>query len=112
MKQIRFSLNIVIPLLAMLPAANAQTVTGSLTGTVVDPGGAVVAGANVQLTNEVTKQVREFNTQANGTFIFPDLFPGGLRPQSNSRRVQDIHPECNYHRNAGEGRYSYRAGLK
>jgi hypothetical protein len=55
--------------------ANAQTVTGSLTGTVVDSGGAIVVGAKVQLTNEITKQAREFETQANGTFIFPDLFP-------------------------------------
>ncbi len=64
------------PLLALLPSANAQTVTGSLTGTVVDAGGALVVGATVQLTNEITKQVREFNTSGNGTFNFPDLFPG------------------------------------
>jgi hypothetical protein len=62
-------------LLAMLPAAHAQTVTGSMTGTVVDSGGAIVVGAKVQLTNEITKQIREFETQGNGTFIFPDLFP-------------------------------------
>jgi len=65
-----------LPLLAMLPAANAQTVTGSVAGTVVDPGGSLIVGATVQLTNEVTKQVREFTTAGNGTFTFPDLFPG------------------------------------
>ncbi|HVW86151.1 MAG TPA: carboxypeptidase regulatory-like domain-containing protein [Bryobacteraceae bacterium] len=59
----------------MLPTANAQTVTGSLTGTVADSAGAVVAGATVQLTNEITKQVREFKTQGNGSFTFPDLVP-------------------------------------
>ena len=63
------------PLLALLPAASAQTVTGSMTGTVVDSGGALVVGAKVQLTNEINKQVREFTTEGNGTFIFPDIFP-------------------------------------
>jgi hypothetical protein len=46
-----------------------------MTGTVVDARGALVVGANVQLTNEITKQVREFLTSGNGTFIFPDIFP-------------------------------------
>src|SRR5580700_5331395 len=66
---------LILPLLASLPTANAQTVTGSITGTVVDAGGALVVGANVQLTNEISKQVREFLTSGNGTFIFPDIFP-------------------------------------
>src|SRR5215469_4940229 len=76
MKAIRALVPLLFPLLAMLPAANAQTVTGSVAGTVVDPGGALIVGAAVQLTNEVTKQVREFTTAGNGTFTFPDLFPG------------------------------------
>ena len=65
----------------MTPTANTQTVTGSITGTVVDPGDAVVVGAQVHLTNQTTKQVREFRTAGNGTFTFPDLVPGdyGLR---------------------------------
>jgi Carboxypeptidase regulatory-like domain/TonB-dependent Receptor Plug Domain len=56
--------------------ANAQTVTGQITGTVVDSGGAVIAGAEVQVTNETTKQIRQFTTLSNGNFIFPDLVPG------------------------------------
>ncbi|MGH9811293.1 MAG: carboxypeptidase regulatory-like domain-containing protein, partial [Terriglobia bacterium] len=62
-------------LFAVAPRASAQTVTGSVTGTVVDAEGAVVVGATVQLTNETTKQMREFKTQGNGAFIFPDLVP-------------------------------------
>src|SRR5260370_39985251 len=46
-----------------------------MTGTVVDDRGALVVGANVLLTNEITKQAREFSTSGNGTFIFPDIFP-------------------------------------
>ncbi len=63
-------------LLTFAAETNAQTVTGSITGTVVDAGGALVVDADVQLTNQVTKQVRDFHTAGNGTFIFPDLVPG------------------------------------
>ena len=58
-----------------LPILNAQTTTGQITGTVVDSAGAVIAGATVQVTNGITKQVREFTTSSNGSFIFPDLVP-------------------------------------
>src|SRR5260370_17769870 len=75
MKSVRALAFLVFPLLATMPVANAQTVTGSMTGTVVDARGALVVGANVLLTNEITKQVREFSTSGNGTFIFPDIFP-------------------------------------
>lgn len=65
-----------LSLLIFAASTNAQTVTGSITGTVVDAAGALVVDADVQLTNQVTKQAREFHTQGNGTFIFPDLVPG------------------------------------
>ena len=66
---------IVFTLLALTPVANAQTVTGSITGTVVDQGNAIVVGATVRLTNVITKQQREFVTTGNGSFTFPDLVP-------------------------------------
>ena len=75
MKTARALAFVTFPLLAVVVTANAQTVTGSITGTVVDTGGAEVVGATVQLTNQITRQIREFNTLGNGTFIFPDLFP-------------------------------------
>ncbi len=75
MKSTGVLVSLLFPLLALVPLANAQTVTGSITGTVVDPSGAVVAGSTVQLTNEISKQVRQFQTTSNGTFVFPDLFP-------------------------------------
>src|SRR5690242_5019680 len=63
-------------LLAMMPAANAQSVTGQISGTVVDPAGALVPGAVVQLTHDVSKTVRTFTTESNGAFIFTGLIPG------------------------------------
>src|SRR4051794_20330618 len=75
MKQIRLSLAIMFPLLALSPAAWSQTVTGSITGTVIDTAGGVIAGASVALTNQVTSQVRQFTTNGDGTFTFPALVP-------------------------------------
>jgi len=69
------SIAVALFLLAIAPIANAQTTTGQITGTVVDSAGAVIAGATVQVTNGITKQVRTFTTSSNGSFIFPDLVP-------------------------------------
>jgi hypothetical protein len=61
--------------------ARAQSVTGQISGSVTDPAGAVIAGATVQLVNELTKQQRDFITLSNGSFIFPDLVPGNYSVQ-------------------------------
>src|SRR5579864_8998273 len=66
-------------LLVILPAAKSQTVTGSITGTVVDQAGAVVTGASIELTNEVTKQVREFTTSDSGVLLYPNLVPASYQ---------------------------------
>ncbi len=62
--------------LALLPTANAQTLTGQITGSVVDSGGASIPGADVSLTNELSKQVRTFQSGSNGSFSFPSLITG------------------------------------
>jgi hypothetical protein len=51
--------------LGLALAANAQTVTGSIRGTVVDSGDAVLVGATVSLTNQITRQALEFLTDSN-----------------------------------------------
>ena len=56
--------------------ASAQTVTGSISGTVIDAGGASIAGAKVRLTSESTGAVREEATQPNGDFSFNAIQPG------------------------------------
>jgi hypothetical protein len=68
--------SITLVLAALWPAANAQTVTGQISGTVVDPGGGIVPNASVQLINDATRQTREFTADGNGNFLFPDLVPG------------------------------------
>jgi hypothetical protein len=68
--------SITLVLAALWPAANAQTVTGQISGTVVDPGGGIVPNASVQLINDATRQTREFTADGSGNFLFPDLVPG------------------------------------
>ena len=61
-------------------SAMAQTgSTGALTGTVSDPTGAVVAGAQVKATNGATGQERTVVSQGNGNYTFPLLLPGTYR---------------------------------
>src|SRR6267378_931474 len=60
--------------LAVRPAF-AQSMTGSLTGTVVDPTGAVVVGADVTLTNEASRDVRRTKSNADGYFAFAAVPP-------------------------------------
>jgi hypothetical protein len=76
MKLIRIAASLLFLWLAMPPAANSQSVTGQLSGRVTDPTGAVLVGAPVQLTHDLSKQVRNFTTDSNGAFVFVGLVPG------------------------------------
>ena len=57
-------------------AVQAQQTTGSLSGTVTDPGNAVVAGATVTVTSTATGAERSAVTNSNGVFDFQALAPG------------------------------------
>ncbi|HEX4945843.1 MAG TPA: carboxypeptidase regulatory-like domain-containing protein, partial [Blastocatellia bacterium] len=54
----------------------AQTVTGTITGTVVDQSSQVIAGAKVTLTNDRTGDARDTTSSESGTFLFPAVLPG------------------------------------
>jgi hypothetical protein len=57
-------------------AAFSQAVNGTIVGTVTDATGGVVAGATITLTEVNTKIVHTGQTNASGTYSFPDLPPG------------------------------------
>jgi hypothetical protein len=76
MKQLKVALSIMTLLLALPSAANAQTITGSVFGSVGDPAGAPVAGAIVQLIHDSSKQSRRFETDSSGGFEFISVIPG------------------------------------
>lgn len=54
----------------------AQTVTGKISGTVVDASGQVVTGTTVTLINERTQDARSIITTETGDFVFTALLPG------------------------------------
>jgi uncharacterized surface anchored protein len=53
-----------------------QNTTGSITGRLTDPTGAVIAGAKVTVRNLGTGEVRTLNTDASGDFTATLLLPG------------------------------------
>lgn len=57
-------------------AMYAQINTGSITGTVHDPGGLAVAGAEVTLANPLRGLERRSTTNASGDFVFPGMEAG------------------------------------
>lgn len=95
--------------LATRPAA-AQTFSGSITGTVTDPTGAVVVGAKLQLQNMNTKDTRLETADQNGAYHFTNLLPGtyqisataagfkdylqtGMTLNANTSAIVDVHLE-------------------
>lgn len=67
---------LVFGLAATLPFASAQSVNGLISGTVADPQGAVIPGATVTITDQLTTESQSTQTASNGTFIFPETRPG------------------------------------
>lgn len=69
--------NGLLALFLCAPAALfSQGLTGQITGTVADPSGAPLAGAEVTLTNAATSQSRKVETSQAGSYVFTQLLPG------------------------------------
>jgi Carboxypeptidase regulatory-like domain len=66
----------VLAVAILISAAHAQQTTATLTGTVTDPAGAVVAGVTITATNLSTNAVRETLTGETGSYTLPFL-PAG-----------------------------------
>src|SRR5450755_1783376 len=63
-------------LLLLTIRAPAQYTTGAVQGIILDPSGAIVAGANVVLRNSDTNEARTFQTAQDGIYSFVALRPG------------------------------------
>ncbi len=62
----------------------AQT-TATLSGTIQDSSGNVIAGAQVKLTNEATKQSHSLKTNSVGLYVFPSIEPGTYSLEATSK---------------------------
>ena len=67
---------IVIVTITLATVAFGQTSRGTVTGTVTDPNGAVIAGAEVTLTSDATKLSRTTTTNTEGLYRFEAVDPG------------------------------------
>jgi hypothetical protein len=72
----RVVLAVLVALAALPPAAAAQSVSGSLAGTVVDQTRQLVPGASVTLVNEQTGDSRVTTSNETGVFVFSAVQPG------------------------------------
>src|SRR5689334_356397 len=70
---------LLLVLLATSVSIHAQSTSGRISGHVVDPSGANIVGATVQLLNVQTGEVREAKTAESGDFVFPAVQPGQFK---------------------------------
>src|SRR5436190_16546731 len=69
-------LNWMFAALLLCGSLHAQTITGTIVGSVTDPAGLAVVGAEVSLANTTSGTVRTGKTAAGGDFVFSALEPG------------------------------------
>ena len=73
---LRLSCSALLMVATAAPAALAQSVSGTILGTVTDSSGAIVAGAKVTIVNEGTALTRTVTSDANGEYTAPSLPTG------------------------------------
>ncbi|MGH9841227.1 MAG: carboxypeptidase regulatory-like domain-containing protein [Blastocatellia bacterium] len=71
-------------LLSAVSVINAQNISGSITGTVRDAGGAVIPNATVRLEQPATGLKREVVTTDKGDFVFTALYAGEYKLAVNA----------------------------
>src|SRR6267142_1311446 len=75
-RKLAISLGLVILYSAL---AFGQSTYGSITGSVTDPSGAAISGANITLTNTGTSEKHTQTTSDQGTYSFVNVIPGEYR---------------------------------
>ncbi|MBI3403930.1 MAG: TonB-dependent receptor [Acidobacteria bacterium] len=65
-----------VSLIVFTQISAAQTVRGSVRGTIEDPSGAMVPGAKVKLTNIATNQNQTCESNGEGSFVIQSVSPG------------------------------------
>jgi len=97
---------IMLALLSTLTSLFAQSVTGSVYGTITDASGAVVPSASVTLTNSGTNVSLSSKSNASGEYIFPVVDPGNYKVTATmsgftTQMQNDIRLAANQNVNAG-----------
>ena len=63
-------------ILLLACSAFGQNISGVITGTIVDSGGAVIPNAQITLTNQETRAVQTLRSNEAGIFVFSSVLPG------------------------------------
>src|SRR5262245_58332404 len=82
-------------LLIIVVGAQAQTISGTLLGTVTDPTGNVIPKATVVVTHENTGDQRTSTTDAIGSFSFPSLLPGSYTVKVEAQGFRTLEKKNN-----------------
>lgn len=72
---LRGLVSLYVLVLLFCAGANAQIGNGIISGTVTDPSGALVPGAQITLTDEATNEARSATVDSSGEFVFAALKP-------------------------------------
>ena len=72
---------VVVAILLFAASTFAQSPNGTISGTVFDPAGKVVAGAEVTVVNDATRVQSYTKTNNDGLYVLPNLPPGSYRLQ-------------------------------
>jgi Carboxypeptidase regulatory-like domain len=82
-----FVFTLILALFSLTPPSFAQTTvgTGSIVGTVIDPTGALISGAEVTITNIPTGQAINLTTNSSGSFNSGALIPGNYKTQVSAK---------------------------
>ncbi len=67
---------LVLVVMTAVTPVRAQTQNGNVIGAITDPAGALISGATVSATNQLTKAVRTVVSASDGTYLF-QLLPAG-----------------------------------
>src|SRR5450756_1963077 len=81
---------VVLLLLGGPETATAQDTTATILGTITDPAGATVAGANVTVTNTQTNVAVSVQTTDSGAYTVPNLNPGSYSITIKSQGFQSV----------------------
>ena len=83
--------SLLIVLASLAPASLAQSSnTGAITGSTIDPSGAVVVGAEITATNDATGEVRSTFSTSSGVFLFPLLSPGSYTLKTSKAGFKEL----------------------
>ena len=79
--QLRRSIYVVLAILLFAASVFAQSPNGTISGTVFDPAGKVIVGAEITVVNDATRVQSYTKTNNDGLYVLPNLPPGSYRLQ-------------------------------